>query len=438
MTGSLVRTLFVAWCFALTAAGPALSQPLTVVGHHPVFGPMCAGPLGPGPCAQVQQYILDQQRRLMGQFPPPPPLPGQGSSISGGGIPGIPAWQGPGLLSPPGMGPGGSPQQVALQCARRAGLDARAFAACTGGNLVLPAREHAVLDCAVSSTTTRRFAECAAPELGIRLTRQQRVVADCAMRSDGDRSDFVSCAGSALVGGELTSEQRAVLRCAEDAGGEASRFASCAASRIVGPRLSREQRIAVECAAESGGSASGFATCAGTKVLNLNLNPEQQIAVQCVASTGGQPYAAAGCMATRLTGRELEKCTRNGLGGSDGCFGDNNDLVGRNGWVARSFGQIAGGPNSVVNNPAQIFGGPNSVFNNPGQLAGGPNSIVNNPGQILGGPNSIINNPGQISGGPNSVVNNPGQITGGPNSVINNPGQILGGPNSVFRNPFGR
>jgi len=58
--------------------------------------------------------------------------------------------------------------------------------------------------------------------------------------------------------------------------------------------------------------------------------------------------------------------------GGDGCFGDNNDLVGRNGWVARTFGQIAGGPNSVINNPSQIFGGPNSVFNNPGPTRGRP------------------------------------------------------------------
>lgn len=39
----------------------------------------------------------------------------------------------------------------------------------------------------------------------------------------------------------------------------------------------------------------------------------------------------------------------------------------------------------------------------------------------------------EIAGGPNSVINNPGQILGGSNSVINNPGQILGGPNSSVR-----
>ena len=59
------------------------------------------------------------------------------------------------------------------------------------------------------------------------------------------------------------------------------------------------------------------------------LTPEQQIAVQCVAETGGQPYAAAGCAATQLT-----------VGGDRGCFGNNNDLVGRNGWTARTFSNV--------------------------------------------------------------------------------------------------
>jgi hypothetical protein len=59
------------------------------------------------------------------------------------------------------------------------------------------------------------------------------------------------------------------------------------------------------------------------------LTPEQQIAVQCVAETGGQPYAAVGCAATQLT-----------VGEDRGCFGNNNDLVGRNGWTARTFSNV--------------------------------------------------------------------------------------------------
>src|ERR1700730_1789318 len=112
-------------------------------------------------------------------------------------------------------------------------------------------------------------------------------------------------------------------------------FATCAGTGILGPRLSRGQRAAIECTAESGGDPTGFATCAGNKMLNSQLNPEQQIAVKCIVETGGQPYAAAACTASRLTLRELQKCS-DGIGGH-GCFGDSNDLVGQDGWTARTF-----------------------------------------------------------------------------------------------------
>jgi hypothetical protein len=340
----------------------AFAQPLQVIGNDPVAGPICAGPLGPGLCAAVQQYILDQQRLRQGGLPPAHPVPA---------VPGT----GPAAIN------GGSAQQIALACAQHAGTDVGLFAACAGQNVILPQNQEAVLDCAVSNSTAQEFASCAAPHFGIQLSNNQRIVADCAMQSQGDRNDFLRCAGARFANQSLTPEQQAVLNCASNANGSASDFASCAASRIIGPRLSREQRIAVQCAAESQGDYGTFASCAGANLFNLNLNPEQQIAVQCVVQTGGQPYAAAGCMATRLTARELEKCFTAGIGGS-GCFGDDNDLVGRNGWAARTMAQIAGGPNSVIRNSGQIWGGDNSFVRNPGQIWGGNNSVFNNPAQL--------------------------------------------------------
>ncbi|TIY09062.1 MAG: hypothetical protein E5V18_02950 [Mesorhizobium sp.] len=194
------------------------------------------------------------------------------------------------------------------------------------------------------------------------------------------------------------------MRCASDSGDDAEQFALCAATGIIGENASKEQKIALTCAAQSGGDFEGMATCTGANLLNmeLGLNPEQQIAVQCLVSSGGQPYAAAGCMATRLTARELTKCFTDGIGG-DGCFGDNNDLTGRNGWTARTLGQIAGGPNSVINNPDQIWGGNNSFVRNPSQIWGGDNSFVRNPSQIWGGENSVFNKPSQLAPAPVQV-----------------------------------
>lgn len=428
----------------------------------PNFGPMCAGPFGPAPCALIAQIGLD----MMGGN-----LPDPGSFNLPAGIT--------------------DAQRLAQECARRVGLDVVSFAACTGQKVVLPLEHQAVLDCAVTSRTTEAFAACAAQQLGYSLSMDQQRVAGCAIKARGGEADFKTCLGGAFLNKALSPDEQAILTCAstsadpvafgecaagrfmsrshkamvdcavsasdmssfarcaashsglkmsEDqrilatcvmkakgdpevfdsctagaflfktlgpneqkvlgcalsAGSDTSRLADCAATAFFGDALSKEQQVAVQCAAQSQGDPTGFATCAGANMFNMQLNPEQQIAVQCVVSTGGQPHAAAGCIGSRLTLRELGKCLSSGIGGENGCFGDNNDLVGKNGWLGRTFGQIAGGPNSIINNPGQIWGGDNSFIRNPGQIFGGSNSFLRNPGQIWGGPNSVFNNPGQL------------------------------------------
>lgn len=490
--------------------------PIQPVRFDPSAGPICLGPLGEGRCADIQAYLMQQQA---GVTNPGDPRNAQATGAMGVGGPlcSTPAGPAPcGLVAqssldrmdgvPTGFGvpQGLAPQDIARECAKRVGLDVAAFAGCAGQKIVLPRKQQEVLDCAVSSTNTPAFAQCAAaplgvtlsqdqrvlagcamkskgnadafancagpafaakalgpnekailncatgggdaaaftqcaagpllkaeqkavldcaisatdatsfatcaaPNVGIKLSDDQRIVARCAMKSGGDTDDFASCAGAAFLGKNLSQDQQAVLGCAANSGGDEAKFAGCAANRLLGNKLSKEQQIAVQCAAQSGGDVTGMATCAGANLFNLQLNPEQQIAVQCVVSTGGMPYAAAGCMASRLTARELTKCMTDGFGGK-GCFGDSNDLVGKDGWVARNLGQIAGGPNSVFRNPDQLLGGNNSFVRNPGQIWGGDNSFVRNPGQIWGGDNSFVRNPGTFWGGNNSVFNNPQQL----------------------------
>ena len=127
------------------------------------------------------------------------------------------------------------------------------------------------------------------------------------------------------------------IKCAQQSEGNLDDFVSCAGQQVV---LSENQQIMVDCAARSDGTASGFITCTGGSVVANRLNPDQQIVVQCIVETGGQPWAAAGCAATQLTVKELTKCVTNGIGGSSGCFGKNNDLVGRNGWTVRQIHNI--------------------------------------------------------------------------------------------------
>ncbi|MGY3426348.1 hypothetical protein ACVWZW_006852 [Bradyrhizobium sp. F1.13.4] len=218
MRAPLVAVIAVSW--VISAAASAFAQQLQVIGNDPVAGPLCAGPLGPGPCAAVQQYILNQQQ---GQQPGPPrvrPMPGA---------------PGPGSGTPN----SGTAQQIAIQCAQQAGGYVGLFAACAGQNVILPEKQQAVLDCAVSNSDTEGFASCAAPHFGIQLSDDQRIVADCAMQSQGDRDDFLGCAGTRFANQHLTPEQQAVLNCAATSGGDASDFASCAASRIIGALLNR-------------------------------------------------------------------------------------------------------------------------------------------------------------------------------------------------------
>ncbi len=284
-----------------------------------------------------------------------------------------------------------------LKCYRDNGDDKEAFAECAAGKLIgnaLTEDQTEAIACVAKVEDGGDLALCAAEKAG--LSDDQQAVVECVVQSQGDADDFVGCAGKGVVSKYIGRDASTALKCGVDAG-NAEDFATCAATGILGKNATKEQKIALTCAANSGGDIDQMAVCAGANMLNmkLGLNPEQQIAVQCLVSTGGQPYAAAGCMATRLTARELTKCFTDGIGGK-GCFGDTNDLVGKDGWTAQRLKDLAGGPNSVINNPDQIWGGNNSFVRNPGQVWGGNNSFVRNPGQIWGGDNSVFNNPGQL------------------------------------------
>jgi hypothetical protein len=238
-----------------------------VIGNSPV-GPICSGPLGPGPCALVAQYIQ--------QHPQGPP-------------PGTPQFYQPLNFS----SVGAQAQQIGI-------------------------------DCAQQSINTSNIID-----------------------------SFVSCAGQQVI---LPSDQQALINCA----------------------------------AQSGGQVYGFVACEGGNIINNQLTPEQQIAVQCVADTGGQPYAAAGCAATQLTTRELQKCLTDGIGGQNGCFGENNDFIGGHGWTARSFTNVV---NDIQHGPGptnDLVGSNGFVVRSAQNIS---NDIRNGPGRNndLVGCNGFVN-----------------------------------------------
>jgi hypothetical protein len=169
----------------------------------------------------------------------------------------------------------------------------------------------------------------------------------------------------------LQAQQKGV-QCAQESAGNINTFVQCAGGQVI---LPEGAQVMIDCAAQSGGNTGNFAVCAGANLAGLNA--EQQIAVQCVIETQGQPYAAAGCTATRLTQRELIKCLTDGIGGPNGCFGDNNDLFGSNGWTARTFQSVV---SDIQNGP-----GPTN------DLVGADGFVVRKKEDII---NDIRNGPG--------------------------------------------
>lgn len=214
--------------------------PLQPIGNTPGAGPICMGQLGPGPCDAIRNYLMQHQ-------PGAPPLQNFDATrpqlINANGADNLhPMCNGPvgpvpcnlvgqmsldrfgGQISSPatfGVAPGGNPQQTAIDCAGRVGLDVAKFAGCAGQQIILPEDQQKMLDCAVSGRDTSSFANCAVLQFGMSLSDNQRVLAQCALKTGGDRSAFISCAGGILADRNLNADEQAILNCASNAGGDA-------------------------------------------------------------------------------------------------------------------------------------------------------------------------------------------------------------------------
>jgi hypothetical protein len=118
--GCMLRTLclVLATITALLTGADSRAQPLTVIGHDPRFGSICAGPLGPGPCADVARFLAMQQRFPSPDVILPPPLlvPGLPPLQQIGFAPGI----GPICAGPLGPGPCAAVQQYLMSMSANA------------------------------------------------------------------------------------------------------------------------------------------------------------------------------------------------------------------------------------------------------------------------------------------------------------------------------
>ena len=209
-------------------------------------------------------------------------------------------------------------EQQAQQCYQQSltssGLDRNRFTECMVEKMS-GARELAIFNCVRSSQTPEQKTLCLLGILGgdkEKLIAQQ--LSSCMQAYGSDYSKYPLCLAGENVDGDLGK----VIKCMEE--------------------QSRTGQVSV----------TGTAVCYGLS--SLNLNPETLIILQCAATSGGNPYVFAGCAGGQLVTRELDKCFTNGVGGSNGCFGENNEIVRGLAAIGRSLDLEFGPGNDFTRN----------------------------------------------------------------------------------------
>ncbi len=225
------------------------AQGIPVLWVDPLRGPICAGPLGSGPCASVAQWM---KAHPGSGAPNPTPAPRKplAPSITASSVRG------------------------AIQCAQLTGQNLQPnvdkFLTCTRGALVLDRDSPNIYVHSVKQANgnTSQLATCAGGQtIGSRLSRDQIRAINCAAQNSNDVQDFAGCMSSGIIADQLNLQQRALLECAAKNSVDSGEFAGCAGRAMFGDRVSAEARAAIDCAVEN-----REATCKGlAAVLPINF-----------------------------------------------------------------------------------------------------------------------------------------------------------------------
>lgn len=234
-----------------------------------------------------------------------------------------------------------------------------------------------------------RFGACLVQYMA---TPEERALLNCSRSSD--RAVVAFCMVGQLGGQNEQRAAAALQNCFQQYGSDYSRYPLCMSSGNVPPEAGR-LLACVEQQSRSGDiTMMGTAVCYGAN--RLSMNPETQIIVGCAVATGGEPYAFAGCAGGQLTTRELNKCLTNGVGGSNGCFGPNNDIIkalgGTGQWLAGQFGPNNTLVNTWNNTVSDLHNGPGpnhaavqAIRNVGNELSRGASNVQREVGKVLKG-----------------------------------------------------
>lgn len=166
-----------------------------------------------------------------------------------------------------------------------------------------------------------RFGEC----MVVAMSGQREAAVFNCMRSRPSADARAICMVGALGGDEERRIAQALDDCVAQYGSDYSRYPLCMSGTVTGGDAGRLLACVEQQSRRGEITPMGTALCYGAQ--DLDLNPEMQIVVQCAVATGGDPYTFTGCAGGQLAARELDKCLTGGVGGPDGCFGPNNDII---------------------------------------------------------------------------------------------------------------
>jgi hypothetical protein len=179
--------------------GNTTVQAQQVIGMSPQ-GPICSGPLGPGPCAAVLQYM--QQHPPAGAPPAVLPFPGGPPQMIGDSP------VGPICAGPLGPGPCAAVQQYVQQHPQGLPQGAPLFYQPLTYSAIGDQAQQIGVQCAQASINSTdvidSFISCAGQQ--VVLPEQQQELVDCAAQSGGQVYGFLACAGGNVIANQLTPE----------------------------------------------------------------------------------------------------------------------------------------------------------------------------------------------------------------------------------------
>lgn len=157
------------------------------------------------------------------------------------------------------------------------------------------------------------------------LGKKEKKLYACSQQANSDETKMALCALGELGGQNERVAVRKISECYDEHKDNYDEYPMCLAEQ----EMNEDAAVVLGCIrkqSESGDvSFYGTAVCYGAD--QIDLNPEQQIILECGMASGGEPYSFASCAGGRLTSRELDKCMTHGIGGDNGCFGKNNDII---------------------------------------------------------------------------------------------------------------